>query len=268
MIPIISIPTVQTQATVSSAFVVSAPSEVAIGRLPFQSVAASIAAPEVNNNSRGNPQPRTQPSVSEAVANSSSSGLSQIAAPTLESGRSTPGFSSLFLAQLFGQKNVIQDGSLMQSFLGSFSPSQTIDYNTMIAFSRTKYKPSNAAVPRLAESSQPIVSAATQAPSEPSLRDQLVQQRQINQNQQQAVQSAPTVPNIVKQFEAAASAPAVTYATTPVKEKAPVQAKVKQAFTTESLIRTPQGLGSYMATAARNTLNLMTNTTPQYEMVL
>ena len=260
MIPIISTASYQPVNPVTSAALFSAQSDAAIGRLAPQAVSATISVPDSQNQSRGNGAGRGQSS-----SNTIQQGLSNPLAilntsASVSTPSSTSNFSSLFLAQLFGQ-GASQDSGLLGSYLGSFPPSNTLSYETMIAYSRVKYKPSNAALVQLdiptqniAEAPQPSSNAQSRELIARALQNQTVQQDTVSNAALVRDTATPTQSNFAAVLSAAPLA----------KYTAPKPASGNPS----SLIRTTQGTDSYAATSSRNALNLEQDLRPQYRLSL
>jgi hypothetical protein len=253
-------PSVQSSTPLQTSVLFAASSDAAIGRMPFQSVPSTVSVAEANNNSRGNNQNRsafgTSTPSAAAIRNAA---ITQYYDNQASSKSGGTGFSSLFLAQLFGQGDS-QSGSLMQSFLGSFSPTQTIDYETMIAFSRVKYKPSNAFVPRADNTQQPIVQN-TENPASPQRAQQVSAMQQAIREFQSANQGNEFI-NRLSQIQ---SNPVMSVVNQMYGNMKP---QLKASSMPQSLIRSSQGASSYANTVERNTANLVADTKPQYRLEL
>ncbi len=259
MIPTVSLPVVQAPNPVQTSFFTGVPSDAAIGRIPFQSVPATIAVAEVNNQSRGNGQGRQAFSSTPSAAEIRNAAITQFYSGQASSSAGV-GFSSLFLAQLFGQSNA-QSGSLMQSFLGSFSPTQSLDYETMMAFSRIKYKPSNASAPRVDTTPQPITQ-----PLDTPANAQRTQQISAMQQAIREFQTNNSSSDFISRMSQSQSNPVLGLVSQMLGQSKPQPQKTLGLPV--SLIRNSQGASSYAATMERNAVNLVRNNTPQIRVEL
>ena len=268
----------------SASAVAGVPTQVSSSLMPFQTVPATPALQEAFNNTRGNSAPRYSPNSSTAAAAGTS-----LSSPPLSGALSRSiGFSTAFLAQFFGQ-GVSQDSGTMSAYLSAGAAPEAaddgfLDYNTMLSFSKVKYMPSNAAVPRPEPAAQPLAHLARELvntareqmrEANPTARDfvaQAIVQRaavnnaSANQPQQNFVTA---MVNLAQQMGSAGQPAAAVK--TPAPAPAPVPTgssnRAKPISAPASLIRTPLGFTSYAATATRNALNL-TPVQSAYSLVL
>lgn len=252
MIPVVSIPNFQPVVNTTPSAVIYNTGQTSIGNIPVQSVPATIAVSEAQNQSRGNGQGKGSGSSSSAQQ-----GLSNPLAILSTSTALTPqepssSVSSVFLAQLFGQSET-QDSGLMSSYLGSFPPggmSPTISADTMIAYSRVKYKPSNASLPEPPSPAEQIAAAPKASrPSNAEIRE-MIQQALRNQ----PAETQATIQRLQNGTTTSASSgfAATLSAAPPVRYTPPKPASGNPP----SLIRTMHGASSYTATNTRNNVNL------------
>lgn len=115
-------------------------SDIAIGRLPFSSVAASVALPEGNNN-------RSSHSPTYLAANPQNTAMLPFDGylPRAQTASLSFGFSSQFLAQLLGQSDT---ASGLSQFFGGSSTLFIGDPGLLEAYGQVKYMPSHASLPR------------------------------------------------------------------------------------------------------------------------
>lgn len=253
MIPIISVPNIQTPPPVQTSAVTAATSDIAVGSLPMTFVAPAVSMVEVSNYSKGLPATR--------VGNGNNSNVAVLSYPpatpvtTSETQTSQLGFTSQFMAQAFAQSSDEEAASLAELF--SSATPEVVDTGTYITYNMIKYLPSNAALPKPESPHIKLVSGNDVAPRKdtpaaPIQRATQEFQPQIAAQSASIAQSTETATNVSR------VAPAPT-GTVPVQVSTP--APVRSVPTRRTVQEQPSlvqstGVESYEATVVRNTENL------------
>lgn len=228
----------QTPTPVAQVATPSALSEAALGRLPMTAVISPLSIPEVANHLRGGTASRvlTNTAASPASPPVVGDSANRIA------GTGANGFSSGFLAQL-----------MAQSGAGDANAAPIIvDYETLVAYSQVKYKPSDAGKP------PPPPPPTEVAPPPPPTPQEIVQTAPNVAPPPEVptpTQTAPdmTVPEQVTQQVAAQAEAAPAPQTLPASKKdttAPQPATTR--FDRTASFNAARGAAAYIAAFVRN----------------
>lgn len=267
MIPVISVPNLQMAPPVQPNVVTAATSNVAVGSLPLTFVAPAVAQSEINNYSRGIGAPAT------GKSNASVSVLTytpSTPAPVPQTTTSQLGFTSQFMAQALGQGS--GDSASLAALFSSTTP-EVVNTGTYLTFNMVKFKPSNAAIPYIEPPQRELASGAAirvertpvSAPAPAPMPAPAVQQEIAS-----APQSAQMATHVVKSVAPqVVSIPAPAPAPSRVRAEANVSANksgsVKSVLS--SLVKA-SGMHAYVATIARNSVNLNSSFEPKHSVTL
>lgn len=217
--------------------------DAAIGRLPQVSVAASVSAPEVHNNTRGNQTaslPAT-PAASTGMAAASVTG----AAAQPQRGMAESSYSTLFLTQLLGQ--------------GAANSQIIVDYEKMASFSNVKYLPSQALLPKSDPAGAFAKLLQTGASAEPSPSRAPAQSADIQPRMAQARKIAAASAASRSDRPAPSLSAAVKL---PASEPKSAPSSMRLTTRGTASLITPSGFDAYTATSARNEARLTRPETP------
>ncbi len=267
MLPILSVPNAQVPAPIQTSAVVNNVPAQALppANITYNAVPSPLSNSEIYNNSRSTP-PLRAPATPES-AEVKTPGYQPVSARVgVTQGF---GFSSTFLAQIFGQ-GASADGDLFTSFLKDFLPnSPTPNRETLEAFSQTKYMPSNAFKPaaqprgvaQLNVAQAASVAANQNVGASAAASDQTSMVESIRQAVQPETSSANVSSTASIGMAGAGNSQPIRIDTTAQSQ----QRSNDQAL--RSLINNARGSDAYTASNTRNT-SLISLSAPEYNLAL
>lgn len=251
-------------------------SDVAVGRMPFASVPATVSLSEAENHLKGGSPPRmpmAQRPTATGVPPPTSSPIANYRLSNI------PLFSSPFIAQLVSQGTSEQQLQLASYYtLPMEEPLDTLAPTTIDLFSKVKYLPSNASVPHapfprhapvlgeLASLQSAKQNLATQAAQVNKAQTEAHEQIQFNTTQQRATQtgasSAASAPTASGSAPITAGQDGTARRENIRSNERPITTRDgdvvrKGTRTLTSWIDNPPGFDAYVATLARNNRHLI-----------